>query len=1138
MFNFQNLNGLFNLAPETLSQINQAASVASVPKPAPTPAPTPSFTLPPNFNFGGMMQPATQVTSTPTPPAMAAPTPSFNLPANFNFGGLAQPVVEPTRAPRKAAVVNSAMPTAAASSVNPVVVETNNSFAMPNVSLSNTDTGVTTVVDPAIAQTEVPATTGMLTAGKNNKEERTYHYVDGYTKGAKVFSTWAKGAKADQLTENELKNKYNNDAMLQETFESWDNYLGYMDDRQDLIDSGEYNPDWYLDQSVKAKDPVFTLADGTTVAGEDWTPDMGDPVSVWGIPGATGGGSNEQAIVTAKQWAIGSDKIKGIFDQYATGVNNAEFGEFGHRSKGNDGYTWNGTDWVKTWEPGSAVGKLFQMAIAIGASVIMGPQLAIALGSKAAAAGVMSAFNQLATTGEIDPKQALISAAIVYGGEQLGEIVAAASEEGGILADASEKLDAFKNAISTGNDIADAAIQAAGLDALVQMVSNGDVDIKQAAIAAISAGGAVAFSQFVDYINAAPEDFGFASEEQWENTLEEIDAELEAQGLIEITPTGERRDVPDDVQDTLDQTDKDYGGFEEPPLSLDADSELFSGDPELMGSTNPLDPSGQVIDEEAFFSPDTNTTNPTAFTKEWKDERYAGMSEEQIKNQMYADGFEEEEIKAYLEEIAPTLADPNRIEYPGGIYEQADQPYTINERDGQNILVVNGKMTVISDELKNTLEGLDDDAAMALIAKEVGSGFIAGDNDPYGRPNPESKQNTENWIDLTDGTAGATQITDFIDDNAVPSQQPVEIEEIEKIEETETKTETETETESLVEGAMTDVKTEDNGGGNITKSTGGTEGGSPAGSTDQTSGDPGNSSGTGSYLSPEQIAARAAAAAAARAQAEAQAQAEAAAQAKAEATTREEAEAAARAEAEATARAEAAAQARAEAEAAAQAEAQRQEQARAEAEAAAAAATNTSDQGMLTFGGSSVVPSTTTPTTTTPPTITPGTTPVTTPTTTPTSDQGMLTFGGAAVDPAGGGGAGDGSATGGGGEGGESGQGVGAGGGGAGAGAGAGAGDDAGVGGGIGGGAGEGTGGGEGDGSGGEGGTGGGLGLDLGGGGVGSGGISTEDFDPFTTGISYEVPKIAELIQSPRVDYNAQLNSIINRNVGLFEGMI
>jgi hypothetical protein len=58
-----------------------------------------------------------------------------------------------------------------------------------------------------------------------------------------------------------------------------------------------------------------------------------------------------------------------------------------------------------------------------------------------------------------------------------------------------------------------------------------------------------------------------------------------------------------------------------------------------------------------------------------------------------------------------------------------------------------------------------------------------------------------------------------------------------------------------------------------------------------------------------------------------------------------------------------------------------------------------------------------------------------------------------------------------------------------------------------------------------------------GGGGGGSGGGSG-DFTPFMSGISYQLPQIAAIIQSPNVDYNAQLNAMINRNVGLFEGMI
>ena len=313
------------------------------------------------------------------------------------------------------------------------------------------------------------------------EEQRKYHYTEGKTKGAKTFSTWAMGAKADQLTLDQLKDAYDNDPLLQETFESWDNYLGYMDDRQDLIDSGEYNPDWYEDQSVSANDPVFTLADGTTVAGSAWTPEMGDPVSVSGISGATGGGTNEQAILTNKQWSVGSEKLKGIFDQYATGVNNAEFGEWGHRSEGNDGYTWNGTDWVKTWEPKSAEGLLFKTAIGIGAGLISGVgisqainaattagnALATSIGQSlggleaatiSATAGGMagSAVSQSVLTGSVDPiklVQAGLTAGILDVATSLSNMDPALATSA-TLGAIDDKINAIADVLGTGYDTA------------------------------------------------------------------------------------------------------------------------------------------------------------------------------------------------------------------------------------------------------------------------------------------------------------------------------------------------------------------------------------------------------------------------------------------------------------------------------------------------------------------------------------------------------------------------------------------------------------------------------------------------------------------------------------------------------------
>jgi hypothetical protein len=44
-------------------------------------------------------------------------------------------------------------------------------------------------------------------------------------------------------------------------------------------------------------------------------------------------------------------------------------------------------------------------------------------------------------------------------------------------------------------------------------------------------------------------------------------------------------------------------------------------------------------------------------------------------------------------------------------------------------------------------------------------------------------------------------------------------------------------------------------------------------------------------------------------------------------------------------------------------------------------------------------------------------------------------------------------------------------------------------------------------------------------------GGSSLGFKPFMAGISYEAPTIQNIVQSPNVDYMAQLNKIINKGM-------
>jgi len=150
------------------------------------------------------------------------------------------------------------------------------------------------------------------------------------------------------------------------------------------------------------------------------------------------------------------------------------------------------------------------MSVAAGAmtgGVLAGP-LTSALGSvgitgsaaTAAVQGISSAAAQLITSGEVDLKQALISAATGYAGDKLGNALAASTEVDGVIGEisntVSSTVDTLKTLTETGMPIVDAAIKAGGMSMLTQLVSTGDIDLKEAAVAAVIGGGIEAFNQF------------------------------------------------------------------------------------------------------------------------------------------------------------------------------------------------------------------------------------------------------------------------------------------------------------------------------------------------------------------------------------------------------------------------------------------------------------------------------------------------------------------------------------------------------------------------------------------------------------------------------------------------------------------
>ena len=208
------------------------------------------------------------------------------------------------------------------------------------------------------------------------EDERTYHFTAGQEETT-ALKDWTGGAEVQHLTEAELKQAFESDKTLKSTFESFDNYLGYMNDRQDLIDSGDYNPDWWNNEDIPLYDePMFVMEDGSKVPASEYNPSMGNPVSIEGsIPGATGGGMNVEHNQTNKLWANQSDLLAESFSKYATGTKDPGGSGFQHTEQDNNQYTWNGSSWVKTKDRdqvnyiGLAIQTAVTAAIAYGTGV-------------------------------------------------------------------------------------------------------------------------------------------------------------------------------------------------------------------------------------------------------------------------------------------------------------------------------------------------------------------------------------------------------------------------------------------------------------------------------------------------------------------------------------------------------------------------------------------------------------------------------------------------------------------------------------------------------------------------------------------------------------------------------------------------
>ena len=276
-----------------------------------------------------------------------------------------------------------------------------------------------------------------------------FDYVDNRTRGgAKNLYV---GNEVKQLDANGLKTEFNasdNDE-LRAAFGSFDNYLSYMTERQGLIDAGSYNANWFdigddwdkrsaAMQERSREDFTVTPQDLNKAKGLSETAQL-----------------KQSAQKTAyNQWQ-NSPENQALMQKY--GLDKPMVNQDG------DQYAWNGSSYVKTMKVDDhlGVGDYLKVAAAVGASVLLGPQLTAALtptlgsaGAAAASAGIMNSASQLALTGNLDLKDALTAAATagltdvaINAFNNSGIVDAAATMEG---VGAQEQLQAAQNYLDSG----------------------------------------------------------------------------------------------------------------------------------------------------------------------------------------------------------------------------------------------------------------------------------------------------------------------------------------------------------------------------------------------------------------------------------------------------------------------------------------------------------------------------------------------------------------------------------------------------------------------------------------------------------------------------------------------------------------
>ena len=242
----------------------------------------------------------------------------------------------------------------------------------------------------------------------------TFTFFEGIERGdANPNALYARGD-ATQVTEAELREYFNaqGSQMLKRAFGDFDNYLAYMTEREQLIQSGDYDVGNWDEYTGSLTEDELMILEGEDITqyGDDAQSDYTELY-----------GERMQEQSSAYDRWVNSEANQALLSKY--GVDGTMYNSDG------DTFKWNGSAYVKTNKIDDSVniGEIATLGMAIALSAVGTPAIAsfltptgaaagsaAAMAANATASSIMSLATQLLTTGQIDPEGALRAAATSF----------------------------------------------------------------------------------------------------------------------------------------------------------------------------------------------------------------------------------------------------------------------------------------------------------------------------------------------------------------------------------------------------------------------------------------------------------------------------------------------------------------------------------------------------------------------------------------------------------------------------------------------------------------------------------------------------------------------------------------------------